>query len=146
MEGSSITTSQILLTVVSSLISGIVGVVISTVYYRKYEKHKVKMDTTRRLLGSRYNILGECFTQALNEAFVIFHDSPQVMKALAEFHQVATSRQSAIANDKLVSLFKSICKDVRIDYRSFNDSYFLQPFNPDPRTTTVQQGAQLGPR
>ncbi len=140
MEGHSITTAQILLTVVASLASGIIGVGISTVYYRKYEKHKMKMDTTRRLLGSRYNILGETFTQALNEAFVIFHDSPKVMKTLTEFHQVATTRQTEVANDKLVILFKVICKDVRIACRSFNDSYFLQPFNPDQRTTAAQSG------
>ncbi len=135
MGGSTITTAQILLTVITSLLSGIIGVVISTIYYRKYERHKMKMDTARRLLGTRYNILGEEFTQALNEAFVIFHDSPKVMKALSEFHQVATSKQSGVANDKLVTLFKSVCDDVRINHQSFNDSYFLQPFNPDPKTT-----------
>jgi len=133
------TTEQVLMTVISSLLSGIVGVVISTIYYRKHETHKIKVDTARRLLGARYDILGEDFTQAINEVFVVFNSSKDVMNALADFHQVATSRQTQIANDKLVTLFKCICDDVGIRYRQFNDSYFLQPFNPNPKTTKAQQ-------
>jgi len=122
----------------SSLASGLLAVIISTFYYRRYEERKIRFDTARRLLGYRYNILGEEFTQALNEAFVVFHNSAKVIKALSDFHTVISLRKSKIANDKLVSLFKAVCDEVGIVYDKFNDLYFLQPFNPDPNTVYKQ--------
>jgi hypothetical protein len=120
--------------VMSSLASGLLGVIISTFYYRRYEKRKIKLDAARRILGSRHDILGGEFTQALNEAFVVFHDSPRVTQALGEFHVVINLKHSKIANEKLVCLFKAVCDEVGISYDTFNDSYFLQPFNPNPKT------------
>lgn len=35
----------------SSLLSGLVGVIISTYYYLRYEKRKIKLETLRRLAG-----------------------------------------------------------------------------------------------
>ena len=119
---------------ISSLASGLLGVIISTFYYRRYEERKIKLDTARRILGFRYDIRSEGFTQALNEAFVVFHDSPRVTQALGEFHEVITLEHSKIANEKLICLFKAVCDEVGVAYDAFNDSYFLQPFNPNPET------------
>jgi len=129
-----ITVSYALLTIVAAIISGVAGVVISTVYYRRYEKLKVKTETAKRLIANRYDLTGEEFTRALNEVFIIFHDSKPVINALAEFHNVITTRQTSLSNDKLVKLFKEICKNVNIDYAAFNDSFFLQPFNTKPNS------------
>ena len=81
------------------------------------------------MIANRYDIRGEEFTRALNEVFIIFHDSKPVIDALAEFHNVITTKQTSLSNDKLVKLFKEICKNVNINYTAFNDSFFLQPFN-----------------
>lgn len=127
-----ITASYALLTITAAVISGVAGVVISTMYYRRYEKHKVKMETAKRFIGNRYDLRGEEFTRALNEVFIIFHDAKPVIDALAEFHNVITAKQASLSNDKLVKLFKEVCKDVNINYASINDSFFLRPFNVKP--------------
>jgi len=146
-----VTGAQVALTIAAALLSGVFGVAISTIYYRRYEKRRQKLDTVRRLFGYRYNILGEGFTVVLNEVFVVFHDSQGVMKALSEFHTMmmkpkapetkgtaAALCEMALANDKLVTLLKALCGDVGIQYKQFNDLFFLSPFNPDPRTTRTR--------
>ena len=71
----------ILLTIVSSILSGIVGVIISTYYYKKSEQRRIKVDTAKRLFANRFDITGDEFSRALNEVFVVFHDSTSVMKS-----------------------------------------------------------------
>ena len=46
--------TAIWVTVASSLGSGLIGILVSTYYYRRYERRKVKFDTLRRLAGARY--------------------------------------------------------------------------------------------
>lgn len=122
--------TSILVTIGSSLLSGIVGVVISTIYYRRYEKRRTKIDTLKRFFANRFDLKGDEFSRAINEIFVIFHDSSEVMAALSEFHEKVTSRQSS--EDALLRLHKAMCKDVNINFDRFNDSFFLKPFNTKP--------------
>lgn len=44
---------NIRVTLTSSLLSGIIGVVISTIYHRRYESRKMKLDLIRRLAGEK---------------------------------------------------------------------------------------------
>lgn len=44
------TTEEITIMIISSLLSGIVSVVISAFYYRRYENRKTKMDTFKSSL------------------------------------------------------------------------------------------------
>lgn len=120
---------QVALTLVSSLLSGLLGVAISTAYYRRFEHRRVKLDTLTRLLGFRFDIGGDEFSRALNEVFVVFHDSPEVLRALQDFHDVTVSRQSALANDRLMALLKALCRDARVNPAGISDSFYLMPFN-----------------
>ena len=114
----------------SSILSGILGVVISTYYHNKMEKRKWKIHILEQLLGNRNDIQGEKFTEAINSVFVVFHDSKDVLKALKEFHQVILgTRTTNQANQKLLDLFKAMCKDLKIDTEPLTDNFFLQPFN-----------------
>jgi hypothetical protein len=124
-----VTWEQAVLTLAAAFVSGALGVGISTWYYRRHQRRCDKLDTLTRLLGYRFDILGSEFSRALNEVFVVFHDSQHVLAALQEFHQVVLTRQTQLANDKLVSLLKALCHDVDIDPAAVNDSFFLQPFN-----------------
>ena len=121
--------------IIASLLSGLIGVIVSSIFYRRYEKRKQKLDTFRRLLGNRWAITevkesnfehfrGE-FIVALNEIFVVFHDSDSVRDALNTYHKSKSL-------DNLISLFKAICKDLKISYE-FNDSIFSEPFTPGSR-------------
>jgi hypothetical protein len=125
-----LSSTSILVTIGSSLLSGIVGVVISTIYYRRYEKRRAKIDTFKRFFANRYDLKGDEFSRALNEIFVIFHDSSEVMAVLSEFHAKVTTKQSS--EDELLRLHKAMCKEVRINFDRFNDSFFLKPFNTRP--------------
>jgi len=123
---------SIAVTIVASLLSGILGVVISTVYHRLYEKRRMKIETLKAFVGYRYDVTGDSFSRALNEVFLVFHDSPRVLGLLSEYHSKVTARQPS--EDGLVRLFKAMCDNVGVSYGEFNDSFFLQPFNARPST------------
>lgn len=115
---------------ISSILSGILGVVISTYYHNRMEKRKWKIHILEQLLGNRYDIQGEKFTEAMNSVFVVFHDSKEVLLALKEFHQITLgARTENEANQKLLDLFKAMCKNLNIDTQPLTDNFFLQPFN-----------------
>jgi len=117
----------IIVTVVSPLLSGLVGMIILTVYYRRYEKRRTKIDTFKRFFANRYDLRGDEFSRAINEIFVIFHDSEEVLSSLRAYHQRVTNRQDS--EGELLRLHKAMCNDVKIRFDKFNDSFFLRPFN-----------------
>ncbi len=121
--------NSILITIISSLLSGLLGIFISSQFYLNLEKRKLKTDTVRRLLGYRYHLTGEGFTRALNEAFIIFADNKKVVKAIEELHVTAITPGKPDIDNKLISLFKAVCKDVKCLPRNINDTYFLKVFN-----------------
>jgi len=121
------TKEQIIITIVSSIFSGFVGVIVSTYYYNRYENRRVKFETFKKFMGNRYDLKGDAFSQALNEIFVVFKDSEDVMKALAEHHKMVTSGKDS--EDELVKLFKAMCIDLDLNINDFNDSFFLMPYN-----------------
>ena len=131
------TTEQVVVTIIASVISGIAGVVISTVFYVRHERRKDKIETLRRFMGNRYDIVGDEFSRALNEIFVVFKRSPKVIQALSAYHQKVTGRQSS--EDELIKLFKAMCDDVGLSYSEFNDSFFLRPFNTRPTSAITNQ-------
>ncbi len=119
----------ILITIISSLISGILGIIISIVYHRKAEKVRAKIETLKSFCGYRYDLKGDDFTKTLNEIFIVFQDSKDVLEKLNQFHEVIISRQTELANDKLMSLFKAMCRNLKIDPDKYSESLFLKAFN-----------------
>jgi hypothetical protein len=125
----------IAITIISSLISGLIGVGISTWYYRRYEKRKQKFEVLKKIVGYRFaltqNTTNEAkvaFFSALNVVVILYHDTPKVITALHNLH-----RELNIPNrldDNLVSLFKAMCKDLNIKDAGLNDEFFLRPFTP----------------
>jgi hypothetical protein len=89
------------------------------------------LKTLKDFAGYRYDILGEDFTRALNEIFIVFSDSTKVKQALKKFHEntISPMRSSALADQYFVELFKSMCQDLSIKTDDFTDSFFLTPFN-----------------
>lgn len=133
------TTEEITITIISSLISGIVGVAISTFYYRRYENRKNRMDTFKKFFSNRYDLKGDGFSQALNEIFVVFKNSKQVMETLSQHHKAVTTGKGS--EDELVKLFKAMCRDLDLDASDFNDSFFLTPYNTRPSSTKTNQSS-----
>lgn len=129
METESMKFVWILITIISSLVSGIAGVVISIIYHKRAEKRQAKINTLKQFVGYRYDLRGEHFTKALNEIFIVFQDSQSVLKKLNEFHKIIVLGQKEIANDKLILLFTEMCKDLDIDPSKYSESLFFKAFN-----------------
>ena len=115
----------------SSLLSGLLGVIISNIYHKRNEVRRAKLQTLKSLLGNRYDITGDAFTEALNELFAVFYDSKEVIKALIDFHEVSLNdiKSRDVANLKLLELFKAMCSNLKINQDPLTDNFFLQPFN-----------------
>ncbi len=124
------TVEQIILTIASSLFSGIIAVTVSAIYFRHHENRRIRYDTFKKFMANRFDLKGDVFSQALNEIFVTFKRSRQVMKALSQHHNAVTSGRKS--ENELVMLFKAMCADLRIDTADFNDSFFLTPYNTRP--------------
>jgi hypothetical protein len=71
----------------SSLLSGLLGVLVSTWYYRRSEFRQTKFRIVQQLLGNRHDLRGQPFTEALNQVFVVFYDCHGVLLALKAFHE-----------------------------------------------------------
>lgn len=118
--------------IIASLLSGLIGVLLSLWHYRKYEIRQRKFDTLRRLSGNRYALdptlvreneaarPREDFLTALNETFIVFHDAAPVQDALLKYHETMSS-------EELVTLLKAMCMDLKVPY-DFNDSFLLKAF------------------
>ena len=116
--------------ILTALLSGLAGALLSTAVYVHREKRAFKVNTIKKFAANRYDIVGDDFTKALNEIFIVFNDSEEVMNALSDFHRIVTTRQGTTqANDGLVRLYKSMCNNTKVKYERFNDSFFLMPFN-----------------
>ncbi|MCS7114228.1 MAG: hypothetical protein N0A00_02290 [Candidatus Bathyarchaeota archaeon] len=122
---------DIALSIISILASGLLGVLISNWYHKRYERRKEKFDIFKQLMGNRNHVKGDAFTEALNSAFVVFYDSNEVKKALKEFHEVAIrpNRTAEEVNQKLLDLFKAMSKNLGIKIEPLTDTYFLQAYN-----------------
>lgn len=130
-----ITGAQIALSVGTVLLSGLVSYFVSNVNFRRFEKRKMKTDTLKRLAAHRYVLTdvqrfqkNDEFFGALNEAFVVFQDAPEVVSALETAHG---NLGTPSFNDDLLRLFKLMCDDLDIDRSKLNDSFFLRPFTPN---------------
>jgi len=130
-----------LIVIIAAIISGLLGVIISVICYRRHEKYLRKLKTLKDFAGYRYDLSGENFTRALNEIFIVFSDSAKVKQALKKFYEnrmtPSSAQSSTLADQYLVELFKSMCEDLNIKTSDFTDSFFLTAFN-------VKKGTTLG--
>jgi len=111
----------------SMLVSGLTGVLITINYYRRAERRRNKFDTLQRFCANRFDLKSDPFSRALNDIFITFYDSQEVIFCLSKFHEKVTTRQDS--ENELLLLFKSMCKNLGIKHGQLNDSFFLTPFN-----------------
>jgi len=132
--------------ILSILGSGLLGVLISVVYYRKHQKYIAKLETLKDFFGYRYALSREygasqgakdSFLRAANEAIITFNNSKEVMRALRRFHEdTIMSKNTALRDDALIRLEEVMCKELKINLESFTDQFFKKPFvipPSDPR-------------
>lgn len=124
---------MIIFTVVTSLLSGLIGVVISACFFSRLERRKLKIDTARRLLGSRFNIEGIEFQQAMNEVTVVFADEGKVIQAMDAFWMIIEKEygpdRAAKANAGLIFLMKTVCGSIGLHPKNLGDDHYLKFFS-----------------
>lgn len=123
------TTEAVLVTIISSLISGIVGVGMSTWYFYKLERHKLKLDLARRLLGNRFSVSGDAFSCAMNEVIAVFADSEDVLSKMARLYDALQLHGKPNADGALIDFLKSVCTASGLTQATLNDTYLLKTFN-----------------
>jgi len=124
---------EFLIVIISSLLSGILGVVISTFYHKKAERRREKVELVKQLFGNRYDLNGEKFSEALNSIVIVFYDSSTVIKKLKTFHDLVSdntsNKNTGKVEDALIDLFKALVKDVKLGTEELNDNFMLRAFN-----------------
>lgn len=120
-----------MLTFLSILFSGLLGVIVSSIMYINHDKHLRKLDVARKLFRHRFHILSAEFMEALNEVFVVFHKSDTVISELVKYHTYISGKQVLVedANKRMLGLFKAISVEVKIKSNIVDDEFFLKPFN-----------------
>ncbi len=117
--------------------SGLLGVLISVVYYRKHQKYMAKLETLKNFFGYRYALSIEhrpsqgakdSLAKAANEAVITFNGSKEVMVALKNFHDVVISKNTPLLDNAQIILTKAMCKDLRINLEAFTDEFYKKPF------------------
>lgn len=119
----------VFVTIVSSLISGLVGIGVSMRFFYSLERHKLKLDLARRLLGNRFSISGDAFTCAMNEVIAVFADSDEVLQRMGRLYEALESPGETHAEVALIDFLKAVCKDSGLTQVALNDAYFLKTFN-----------------
>ena len=134
--------TAIIVTIVSSLLSGIIGVLASAYHYRRYDAAKLKRDVFRRLAGNRHLLtIDPCDAKeepfiALNEAFIVFADSPEVIAALKKMHDELGQPGRLV--DNIVTLMKAMAESAGVPMKGLNDSFIERPFAPGRGNTSEQ--------
>ncbi len=119
----------IVVTVASSLLSGIVGVGVSSWVFYRLERHRLKLDLARRLLGHRFSIRGDQFTCAMNEVIAVFADAPEVLQRMERLYQALETPGKPNAEGALVDFLKAVCKSSGLTQATLNDGYLIKTFN-----------------
>jgi hypothetical protein len=123
---------SIWITLISSLASGLITLGISTWFYVRHEERKQKLEVFRSLMANRHGLTEHDdpavireFFKALNETFVVFGKSQNVLKAVNNFKTYPNR-----ASDNFTLLARAICLDLKIPDSAINDEFFNEPFVP----------------
>ena len=128
----------IVLVVASIIGSGLLGVVISIVYYRRHESYLGKLEILMDFAGWRYTIAdgydyldSSLHFKALNQIGIVFK-TEEVRRELQAWHDEVTAGKK-VNVDLLVRLYRAMCKELHVKTEIFTDKFFLRPFTPKKR-------------
>ena len=137
------TKEAIMITLISSIISGILATAITLYVNYKKEQLKIKRDLVDDVFGYRYQLSGNRahidksgIMKALNRIPIVFDDNEEVLKAYDKLHDVASMNLDPTARnmkmeDSLITLYKEMCKAAGIRVSNWNDSRVKNIFNVD---------------
>ncbi|WP_423906692.1 DUF6680 family protein [Candidatus Spongiihabitans sp.] len=97
----------------ASLIGGIIGSVMTLVFYYWFSNRERKIDTLRRFMGHKSNCDRTQFNVALNEIPVTFANASKVLDAFKKV--LVQSQQNTIRDEDLIELIESMAKNIHIN-------------------------------
>lgn len=119
-----------------ALLSGMLGALLSAWIFIRREKRRMKLDTLREIIGNRFRMNDPAFYKPLNEIFVVYNDSPEVLKRLDAVVSNARRNKAGTpnpeANDDLVKLLRAMCENAKVSHSKVTDSFFLTSLQPGP--------------
>ena len=133
-------TEAIMVTLISSIISGVLATAITLYVNYKNEQIKTKRGLVDDIFGYRYQ-LSEGYTdnksginKALNRIPIVFEAEEDVLKAYDKLYDVATMNLEADVRtrkmeDALITLYKEMCRASGIRVANWNDSRIKNAFN-----------------
>lgn len=125
--------------IIISLISGILGVILTIFFQRRFMLYDLKREVLFQFVESRYDLLGENFTKALNKVNAVYVKDKSVIEAVDEFHSLILSQTGSQdkTNQKLYQIYLTMCKSIKI--KPMGETNFLTPFNTKNDTTTCHK-------
>lgn len=120
---------NIILVIVTALISGLLATVVTLWWQRKMEIRRRKMDVFETLMAHRYMIHTEESVKAINSVDVIFYDDSGVRRALADFMNEAAKKPdfNPQIGDKHLKLLEEMAKALKlkdIHWDDIKQSYY----------------------
>jgi hypothetical protein len=127
-----------LVVLVAALLTGLIATWISIWHGQREQIRPAKFRVLQELLGNRHVLLpvphdaaaAVAFASAVNQIAVVFHDCEPVMTAMKSFHEATTEQTTSaeIRNKRLLELFKSLAKHLKIKIELLGENFFMQPF------------------
>lgn len=134
-------TAAIIVTIVSSLLSGALATIVTIHINNKHETLERKRCLVDDIFGYRYQLTGNHqnrneLEKALNRIPIVFAEHERVLDAFDNLYDAvstnSTERIAAKIDDLLVTLCKEMCKAAEIKTNDWNDSRFKNVFNIKP--------------
>lgn len=138
-KGINMTNEAMVVTIISSIISGILATGVTLYVSYKNEQLRIKKDLVDDIFGYRYQISGNYngdksgICRALNRVPIVFNAHLEVLKAYDNLHNVSSMSlepraKSEKMDDALVTLYKEMCKASKIEVKEWNDSRIKNTF------------------
>ena len=121
--------NDVILVIVTALISGLLATIVTIWWQRKSELRKEKMKIFETLMAYRYMIFAQECVNALNSIDVVFYKDSAVRKAYSDFLQEAAKKPEFNPNipDKHLKLLEEMSKSLGlkdIHWDDIKQSYY----------------------
>lgn len=117
------------ITIIASLLSGIIATIITIIVNRRWERQRIKNNIAVELFGYRHQLLED--NDKTEELIVILNKIPIIFasneKILVAYDKILS--ETGDKNDVLVTLIKEICLEAGINCENWNDRRILQVCN-----------------
>lgn len=130
---------NIILVVVTALISGLLATIVTIWWQRKTQIRKSKMKIFETLMAYRYRIIAETSVHALNSIDVVFYKEKNVRKAYSDFLNEAAKRPEMNPNtpDKHLKLLEEMAKALNLKNIHWDD--IKQTYYPNGLAEKIQE-------